>query len=70
MVNRIRASENEPSLQEMVGKWLERTPGLEEDGFNFWRKYKNVVNSLLQTQKKEADVSLNTHLRTLIYFVY
>ena len=36
--------------------WLERTPGLEEDGFDFWRKYKKSVQNMLDTMKAEAEV--------------
>ena len=39
--------------------WLERTPGLEEDGFDFWRKYKTSVQTMLETQKAEAEVCLS-----------
>ncbi|KAL0974318.1 hypothetical protein UPYG_G00218760 [Umbra pygmaea] len=40
-------SENEPCLLKLVEKWLERTPGLEENGFNFWKKLEtNVVDGL------------------------
>jgi len=35
---------------------LERTPGLEENGFDFWRKYKKSVQTMLKTQKAEAEV--------------
>ncbi|CAN8032634.1 unnamed protein product [Ixodes persulcatus] len=34
-------------------RWLERTPGLEPNGFNFWKKYQNVVALMLD--KMEAD---------------
>lgn len=40
--------------------WLERTPGLEEDGFDFWRKYKTSVQTMLETQKAEAEVCLSS----------
>ncbi|CAH1394067.1 unnamed protein product [Nezara viridula] len=41
------SKENDLSLAELVERWLERTPGLEENGFNFWGKYKKNVESLL-----------------------
>merc|ERR550532_358375 len=34
-IKQIDDSVNQPSLLELVEKWLERTPGLETDGFNF-----------------------------------
>lgn len=55
----ISKSETEPSLCELVQQWLERTPGLEVNGFDFWGKFKDSVNHLLtekETQaKKESD---------------
>lgn len=53
----ILQSEQEPSLQELIEKWLERTPGLEESGFNFWHKFQNSVESFLNEQEKSARVS-------------
>jgi len=54
----IARSETEPSLAELVQRWLERTPGLEADagGFNFWGKYTNAVDMLLENQRKDAQV--------------
>ncbi|CAG0893073.1 unnamed protein product [Cyprideis torosa] len=52
--NSIRAledSENEPSLAFLIQQWLEKTPGLEENGFNFWKKYQAVVNLMLKEQE-------------------
>lgn len=56
-IERIIASETEPTLCELVQKWLERTPGLEEDGFNFWQKFKDNVNDLLDREEEKANVS-------------
>lgn len=55
-MNAIDVSENEPSLMDLVQKWLERTPGLELQGFNFWGKYQKAVNVLLQEQTALAQV--------------
>lgn len=52
----IEQSEQEPSLTELVQRWLERTPGLELDGFNFWGKYQNAVQKLLDEQIMSAEV--------------
>lgn len=52
----IEQSEKEPSLTELVQKWLERTPGLEFDGFNFWGKYEKAVQKLFQEERDEAQV--------------
>uniref|UniRef100_G1T9H1 Tryptophan 2,3-dioxygenase n=2 Tax=Oryctolagus cuniculus TaxID=9986 RepID=G1T9H1_RABIT len=40
-------SEQEKTLLQLVEAWLERTPGLEPHGFNFWGKLeKNIVQGL------------------------
>jgi tryptophan 2,3-dioxygenase len=62
----LQRSEEEPSLCELVQKWLERTPGLEEGSFNFWSQYKRTVDGLIDEQKREAEASedpvLKAHL--------
>lgn len=40
----------------MLQGWLERTPGLEENGFNFWGKYRNSVQAMLDDMEAEAEV--------------
>lgn len=53
-ISSLIASEHEPSLSDLVQKWLERTPGLELDGFNFWGKFKDSVESLLCDQEENS----------------
>ncbi|XP_037828795.1 tryptophan 2,3-dioxygenase [Lucilia sericata] len=53
-INAIIQSEVEPSLLELIEKWLERTPGLEENGFNFWHKFQVSVDKFLAEQVKSA----------------
>jgi tryptophan 2,3-dioxygenase len=53
----IRKSEEEPSLADLVEKWLERTPGLESDGFNFWHKFQESVEVLLKEKEELAKVT-------------
>ena len=60
-IRAIEKSENEPPLSHLVQRWLERTPGLEADGFNFWAKYKQAVESLLATQRNAAEVRNQPH---------
>ncbi|KAM8938825.1 tryptophan 2,3-dioxygenase [Pelodytes ibericus] len=52
-------SEEEPTLLGLVEEWLERTPGLEEQGFNFWGKLQsNIFQGLeeyLQVVKARPD---------------
>lgn len=50
-IDAIKKSESEPSLFKLIERWLERTPGLEEDGFNFLKKYGDAVNSMLQAER-------------------
>ncbi|CAM5140660.1 unnamed protein product [Natator depressus] len=47
-------SEQEPTLLQLVEAWLERTPGLEPEGFNFWGKFE--VNVLKGLEKELAIV--------------
>uniref|UniRef100_A0A1B0FCL6 Tryptophan 2,3-dioxygenase n=1 Tax=Glossina morsitans morsitans TaxID=37546 RepID=A0A1B0FCL6_GLOMM len=55
-IEAIIKSENEPSLLELIEKWLERTPGLEENGFNFWHKFQDSVDRFLKEQENSAMV--------------
>jgi len=41
--------EADTSLFERVEKWLERTPFLKMEGFNFWQSYKAAVETALQS---------------------
>ncbi|XP_052850305.1 tryptophan 2,3-dioxygenase [Drosophila gunungcola] len=52
--NAIQSSEKDPSLLELVQRWLERTPGLEESGFNFWAKFQESVDRFLEAQVQSA----------------
>lgn len=57
-MNAIARSEKEPSLTDLVQNWLERTPGLEHDGFDFWGKYQKAVNVLIEEQIALAQVDM------------
>lgn len=52
----LEKSETEPSLSDLVQKWLERTPGLEENGFNFWGKFQESTEKLLKDREQSAMV--------------
>lgn len=67
-INDIGKSEKEPSLSDLVQKWLERTPGLEMDGFNFWGKFEESVENLLTNLESKAKVSLYTE--TVSFRIY
>lgn len=55
-LDQLNASETEPSLSDLVQKWLERTPGLEMDGFDFWQKFQCSVAKLLTDYETLAEV--------------
>ncbi|XP_076360060.1 tryptophan 2,3-dioxygenase-like [Tachypleus tridentatus] len=52
----ILQSEKEPSLCDLIQRWLERTPGLEENGFNFWKRYEEAVSIMLDRFKEDSEV--------------
>nr|CAD7256502.1 unnamed protein product [Timema shepardi] len=54
-IRAIERSEEEPSLAQLVQQWLERTPGLEAEGFNFWGKYHRAVQVLLREHRRLAE---------------
>jgi tryptophan 2,3-dioxygenase len=55
-LDKIMKSEQDPSLSDLVQKWLERTPGLEEKGFNFWGKFEDAVEKLLNQKEEQAKL--------------
>lgn len=59
----IMKSEDDPSLSDLVQKWLERTPGLELNGFNFWGKFKDSVDKLLNEKEEQAKKEPTEHVR-------
>ncbi|XP_026273018.1 tryptophan 2,3-dioxygenase isoform X1 [Frankliniella occidentalis] len=61
-VDAITRSEEEPSLAQLVQRWLERTPGLEAEGFDFWGKYRQAVDQML-AQQHDAAMTADTDLR-------
>lgn len=74
-IERLSITESEPSLADLVQKWLERTPGLETNGFNFWGKFQGSVEKLLADQEASAMVSdfplnlfIHSHLLKLKFY--
>lgn len=65
VINVIKQSEDDFSLCELLQQWLERTPGLDEEDFCFWEKYKKAVTSLLDAKKAEAESQPEEGERTL-----
>lgn len=54
ILEQLELSLKEPALSDLVQNWLERTPGLETDGFNFWEKFRKSVEQVLDDQEIEA----------------
>ena len=59
----LKQSLEEPSLCELLIKWLERTPGLEEKGFNFTARYTEAVNRYLTDEEKNVDLESDPEKR-------
>ncbi|XP_055911775.1 tryptophan 2,3-dioxygenase [Eupeodes corollae] len=59
----ISGSENDPSLLDLIDRWLGRTPGLEVDGFNFWHKFQESVAVFLDQEEKNARLEKLEHAR-------
>ncbi|XP_071485919.1 tryptophan 2,3-dioxygenase-like [Diadema antillarum] len=53
----LHKSEEDPTLLELIESWLERSPGLEEDGFNFWEKYTYQVQTYLNDFLMRAEAA-------------
>ncbi|XP_029470291.1 tryptophan 2,3-dioxygenase [Rhinatrema bivittatum] len=49
-------SEREPTLLQLVEAWLERTPGLEKEGFNFWGKLQVNIFQRLEEEFEAVGV--------------
>jgi tryptophan 2,3-dioxygenase len=48
----IQQSEKGPSLFVLIERWLERTPFVDFQGFNFWRVYRQAVEDMLAVDRK------------------
>ena len=48
----LKHSEKEQSLFQLIERWLERTPFIEFQGFNFWQSYREAVDDLLQHDRQ------------------
>ncbi len=47
----VLAAEKTPSLFEQVNLWLQRTPFLDLEDFDFWESYKNAVNQSFNNEE-------------------
>lgn len=48
----VKATEEEPSLFELIEKWLERTPFLQLGDYSFWESYRTAVLELFERDKE------------------
>merc|ERR1719431_2486110 len=66
-LEKLVATEDEPSLSDLVQAWLERTPGLEGD-FNFPVRYKATIDKIMAESlgkiEAEENEAMKTHLMT------
>lgn len=58
-VEALKKVESEKSLFDCVEKWLERTPFLEMEGFDFWQEYTRAVRQMFE---KETTIIQNNSL--------
>ena len=76
---RVKKTENEKSLFDHLESWLERTPFLSFEGFDFWEQYSGAVRSMLKKEKlviqdnpnytkKEIEYHLNEHSNAVLSF--
>ena len=55
----VERYENKKSIFDLVENWLERTPFLESEEFNFWNSYKKVIGEMLDNDVKIIEDSSN-----------
>jgi len=53
--SQIDQSEAEASLAEVVAAWLERTPGLETENFDFWKEFMGACHRWFTEETEEAE---------------
>lgn len=48
----VEALESEPSLFDLVERWLERTPFLDHEDFHFWEAYQGAVHARIKSDRE------------------
>lgn len=51
----VEATEQQDSLFDLVERWLERTPFLEYEDFQFWEAYQNAVHSRIEADRAVVE---------------
>lgn len=57
--NRALESEKNPSLFILLENWLERTPFLQFEEFNFWKSYQNSVEKMINDDLDRINTNTN-----------
>jgi tryptophan 2,3-dioxygenase len=52
----LSVSEQGPSLVQLLEQWLERTPGILTDQFDFVKEYTEAVHEMLKDNRKNAEM--------------
>ena len=55
----VLRSETEPSLHDVVGRWLERTPFLDGEQYDFWTSYGHAVRDMLEHDRTVVATNPN-----------
>lgn len=63
----VKNSETRPSLFTLIEKWLERTPFLLFEGFDFWKKYSDSVYSMLNKEENSIKNNPNHSSEDIVY---
>ncbi len=58
--NHILAVEEDKSLLELIGEWLERMPFTQQKNFNFWDEYEKIVTRMLERDLETIEKNLAT----------
>ena len=64
---KVEQSEKERSLFELLENWLERTPFLSFEGFNFWEQYSDAVRSMLNNEEMVIQKNPNYTEKEIVY---
>ena len=64
---KVKRSEEENSLFDLLEKWLERTPFLSFEGFNFWEQYSIAVKRILNDEEQIIRNNPNYSLDEVSY---
>ena len=51
----LKASEAEPSLFDLINRWLGRTPFLHFGDFDFWQAYREAVDAMLAQDRRSIE---------------